>query len=74
MHYPPSLTAQVIEDGNYVDKTFTVLSLNERAHSLCKDGRCKPGQRNGLSPNDITDIATLYQTTCSKLFLKRYGP
>ena len=66
MHYPPSLTTQVIEDGGYADKTFTVLNLNEKAHALCKDGRCNPGQRNGLSPNDVADIASLYKTTCGK--------
>ena len=66
MHYPPTLTTQVIENGSFVDKTFRVLTLKQEAHELCKDGSCNPGQRNGLSVNDISDIATLYKTTCGK--------
>ena len=66
LHYPPTLTAQVIENGQYVDKTFTVFTLKPSAHGLCEGGRCNPGQRNGLSRTDITDIKTLYATTCSK--------
>ena len=64
MHYPPTLTAQVVENGDYVDKTFTVFTLKEEAHALCVGGRCDPGQRDGLSANDIKDIKTLYGTTC----------
>ena len=66
MHYPPTRTTQVRENGALVDKTFRVLTLKPEAHALCKDGRCNPGQRNGLSVNDISDIATLYKTTCGK--------
>ena len=66
MHYPPKLTTQVIEDGNYIDKTFKVFKLKDEAHSLCHGGRCNPGQREGLSRHDISDIATLYQTTCGR--------
>ena len=66
MHYPPTRTAQVRENGSLVDKTFRVLTLKPEAHALCKDGRCNPGQRNGLSSNDVSDIATLYKTTCGK--------
>ena len=66
MHYPTELTTKVIENGSYVDKTFTFMTLKQEAHDLCEDGRCTPGQRNGLSANDISDIASLYQTTCGK--------
>ena len=66
MHYPPTLTAQVIENSSFVDKTFRVFKLKQEAHELCKHGRCNPGQRDGLSVNDVTDIATLYKTTCGK--------
>ena len=66
MHYPPTLTAQVIENSSFVDKTFRVFTLKQEAHELCKHGRCNPGQRDGLSVNDVTDIATLYKTTCGK--------
>ena len=66
MHYATELTTQVIEDGNYVEKPFTVMTLKQEAHDLCEGGRCTPGQRNGLSANDISDIASLYQTTCGK--------
>ena len=66
MHYPPTLTTQVRENGALVYKTFRVLTLKQEAHELCKHGRCNPGQRDGLSVNDVTDIATLYKTTCGK--------
>ena len=66
MHYPPTRTVQVIENGSYVNKTFRVLTLKPEAHALCKGGRCNPGQRNGLSVNDVSDIATLYNTFCGK--------
>ena len=66
MHYPPTLTTQVIENGAFVDKTFTVFTLKEEAHALCKGGRCSPGQRDGLSNDDIIDIKTRYKTTCGK--------
>ena len=72
LHYPPTLTAQVIENGQLVDKTFTVFTLKQSAHGLCEGGRCNPGQRNGLSRTDITDIQTLYATTCSKKIIKNY--
>jgi len=65
MHYPPTLTGQVTENGSYVDKTFRVLTLKQEAHDRCKGGSCNPGQRNGLSVNDISDVATLYKTTCA---------
>ena len=64
LHYPPILTTQVIEDGNYVDKDFRVFTLKDEAHALCSGGRCNPGQRNGLSANDIVDIKVLYGTSC----------
>ena len=65
MHYHPVLTAQIIENGTYVDKTFRVFTMKDTAHALCEGGQCRPGQRNGLSPGDISDIATLYKTSCS---------
>ena len=71
MHYPPTLTAPVLDlNGNTVDRSFTVFTLKQSAHALCKDGRCSPGQRNGLSLNDIIDIQTLYGTTCGKKIQK----
>ena len=66
LHYPPTLKTQVIEDGNYVNKHFRVFSLKDEAHALCSGGRCTPGQRRGLSKNDIADIKALYGTSCSR--------
>ena len=68
MHYPLSRIAQDIDDnGEYFNTTFKILTLRDKAHALCKGGRCEPGQRNGLSSGDISDISTLYKSTCSKL-------
>ena len=68
MHYPLSRKAQDINDnGEYFDRIFKILKLKDEAHALCKGGRCEPGQRNGLSSGDISDISTLYKSTCSKL-------
>ena len=72
MHYPPTLTAPVLDsNGNTVDRTFRVFNLKESAHALCNDGRCNPGQRIGLSLNDINDIQALYRTTCGKKIPKQ---
>ena len=38
LHYPPTLTAQVIENGQLVDKNFTVFTLKQSAHGLCEGG------------------------------------
>ena len=70
--YPPTLTAPVYENGQTVNKQFTFFTLKKSAHELC-GGQCEPGQRNGLSPTDITDIASLYKTTCSKNFIKIFS-
>ena len=69
--YPPTLTAYVLENGQTVEKNFTAFTLRASAHALCEGGRCNPGQRNGLSRTDITDIQTLYATTCSKKIIKK---
>ena len=67
MHYPTTLTMQVKNVNDYwEDKEITVLTLNEKAHRLCENGRCSPGQREGLSINDVSDIAFLYNTSCGK--------
>ena len=66
MHYHPVFTIQVIENGKYVDKEFRMFTMKDRAHALCEGRRCRRGQRNGLSPGDISDIATLYSTSCIK--------
>ena len=68
--YPPTLTAPVLVKGRTVDKNFTVFTLKASAHALCDGGRCNPGQRDGLSRADITDIAILYGTTCGKNIIK----
>ena len=70
--YPPTLTAQVLENGQHVEKIFTAYTLKDSAHALCENGRCNPGQRDGLSRRDITDIETLYRTTCSKKIIILY--
>lgn len=68
MHYPLSRIAQDIDQNDqYFDRVFNILTLKDAAHALCKGGRCEPGQRNGLSSGDISDISTLYKSTCSKL-------
>ena len=64
--YPPVLTAPDLVNGKTVDKNFTVFTLKPSAHKLCEGGICHPGQRDGLSRTDITDIKTLYGTTCGK--------
>ena len=64
--YPPVLTAPDLVNGKTVDKNFTVFTLKPSAHKLCEGGKCHPGQRDGLSRTDITDIKTLYGTTCGK--------
>ena len=66
MMYPPTLTAPVLVNGQTVDKNFTIYTLKASAHKLCEGGKCHPGQRDGLSPTDITDIKALYGTTCRK--------
>ena len=66
MHYPPTLSAQVRENGKLVNKTFTVFKLKDAADSLCEGGRCHPGQRNRLSIGDINKIKIFYNTTCGK--------
>ena len=67
MHYPTTLTMQVKNfKDHWEDKEITVLTLNEKAHRLCENGRCSPGQREGLSVNDVSDIAFLYNTSCGK--------
>ena len=70
MHYPTTLTMQVKNFKNqFIDEEITVLTLNEKAHRLCENGRCSPGQREGLSVNDVLDIASLYNTSCGRLFI-----
>ena len=66
----PSQSVQVIENGQYVDKYFTFFTLKPEAHTLCKEGRCNPGQRDGLSINDINDIKILYGTSCGKKIVR----
>ena len=51
-------------------KKLAVFTLKASAHALCTEGQCNLGQRNGLSHNDITDIASLYGTTCVKSIIK----
>merc|ERR1719400_2156533 len=63
--YPPTLTAPVLVNGQTVDKNFTIYTLKPSAHKLCEGGKCNPGQRDGLSRTDITDIKSLYRTTCN---------
>ena len=70
MNYPPSKKVQVIENGQYVDKYFTLFTLKPEAHALCKNGHCNPGQRDGLSFNDIKEIQILYGTTCGEKIRK----
>ena len=69
MNYPPVQTVQIIENGHYVDKNFTLFTLKPEAHALCKNGLCNPGQRDGLSPNDINEIRILYGATCGTKLL-----
>ena len=64
--YPPTLTAPVLVNGKTESKNFTVYTLKESAHRLCEGGICHPGQRDGLSRTDISDIKALYGTTCGK--------
>ena len=64
--YPPTLTAPVLVNGKTEDKHFPVYTLKAAAHDLCENGKCHPGQRDRLSRSDVTDIATLYKTTCGK--------
>ena len=64
--YPPTLTAPVLVNGKTEDKNFTLYTLKAAAHDLCENGKCHPGQRARLSRSDVTDIATLYKTTCGK--------
>ena len=71
--YTPTLTAPVLVNGQTVDKNFTLFTLKASAHALCEGGRCNPGQRIGLSRSDVTDIATLYKTTCGKNFIKIFS-
>ena len=66
MNYHPSQKVQVRENGQLVDKYFTLYTLKAEAHVLCKNGRCNPGQRDGLSLNDIKEIQILYGTTCGE--------
>ena len=68
MHYETTLKIQVQneETGRWELENLTVLTLNDKAHSLSENGRCNPGQRTGLSVNDVLDIAELYGTTCGK--------
>ena len=70
LNYPPEVKAQVIENGKYVDKYFTLFTLKPEAHALCKGGVCNPGQRDGLSLNDIKEIQILYGTTCGEKIRK----
>ena len=70
MNYPPSKKVQVIENGQYVDKYFTFFTLKPEAHALCEEGRCNPGQRDGLSINDINEIKLLYGTSCGKKIVR----
>ena len=70
MNYPPVQTVQIIKNGQYVDKNFTLFTLKPEAHALCKNGRCNPGQRDGLSLNDIKEIQILYGTTCGEKIRK----
>ena len=55
-----------------MDKKLTVFSLKASAHALCEGGQCNQGQRDGLKFTDITDIATLYGTTCGKSIIKTF--
>ena len=70
MNYSPTEKVQVIENGQYVYKSFTLFTLKPKAHALCKNGHCNPGQRDGLSPNDINEIRILYGATCGTKFLR----
>ena len=70
LHYPTTLLINVEENGTYVDKNLTVLTLKQKAHDLCENGKCNPGQREGLSINDIKDIELLYGTNCCKYHSK----
>ena len=69
LHYPTSLKLQVNQTGRWEDKKLTVLTLNEKAHSLCENGRCNPGQRERLSVHDVSDIAFRYNTSCGNRML-----
>ena len=64
LHYPTTLLLNIKENGRWVDKNLTVLTLHQSAHDLCENGKCNPGQRDGLSVNDIKDIEFLYGTNC----------
>ena len=66
LHYPTTLVYQVKENGRFVNRNLTVLTLKQSAHDLCKGGKCNPGQRDGLSVNDIKNIQLLYGTNCRK--------
>ena len=66
LHYPTTLLINEKENGRYVDKNLTVLTLLPSAHKLCENGKCNPGQRDGLSVNDIKDIELLYGTNCGE--------
>ena len=66
LHHPPTLTS-------YYDNTsFTVFTLKPSANALCENGKCTPGQRDGLSKGDISKIATLYRTSCGKKYARIY--
>ena len=69
LHYPTTLVIQVKENGRFVEKNLTVLILKQSAHDLCEGGQCNPGQRDGLSVNDIKNIQLLYGTNCCKYCL-----
>ena len=69
MNYSPTEKVQVVENGQFVYKSFTLFTLKPEAHALCKNGLCNPGQRDGLSPNDINEIRILYGATCGTKLL-----
>ena len=51
-------------------KKLAVFTLKASAHAFYTEGQCNLGQRNGLSHNDIIDIASLYGSTCGYSIIK----
>ena len=52
------------------DKSITVIKLKDEALRLCGEEGCNPGQRIGLSKQDVEDITNLYQ--CGKFLTSTY--
>ena len=61
----PMVALPALENGQFVERNFTIFTLKQSAHALCQSGRCHPGQRIRLSRGDISAITTLYQTSCT---------